>query len=460
MKAISRPIVAFLTCAMAGSARAGPDLQIAEIFDTFNTKLGTIGNITAYTFSTAFCNIGDESTIWLEFNNQHPVLGQNAYRFEVVDGAGRFEQIGLSWIKHGSCADPTPGLCGDCIPKILCDALDAGCEDVYTAGLNANQQFLGPRSVVDPFTGAFAYPFPTQGETGDVLYKRLQIANSDLDPALHPSASYFIEQQVITVDEAIADRFNNVSWREFVIGAFTNGGFDVADVGSTHAGAPAIEAWPLHDAGVALVNVDIPNDGRFVLVCKVTDLSPQGTWRYEYAIYNMNVHRAGGSFEVPIAPAVTAISNVGFHDIDYHSGEAILGDDWAFVMLPTSLQWSTDPASERPNANAIRWGTTYNFRFDADRAPFPGTVSMGLFMPGKPSVVQVSAMAPNPCECLGDVNGDGSLNGADIAAMVSQLLGQASPDPCADLAAPFGAGADLADSAEFVDRLLVSSGCP
>ena len=386
MKATRRLVAVIIVCAITHPAKAGSDLFITEIFDTSATQIGTIGNITSYSFSTAFCNVGDEGALWWSTNNQHPVVAQHAYRFEVVNGAGRFEQIGLSWIKHGTCADPRAGFCGDCNPNVLCEDLPAGCADVYTAGLNANQQFLGPRSDVDPFTGAFDYPFTTQGQTGDVLFKRLQIANSDLDPVLHPGAAFFVEQQVVTVDEDVADRFNNVSWKDLTVGAFADGGFDLATTNAIHDQAPAIEAWPLHDVGVTLVDKAVLDDGRFVLGYKVTELSPGNSWHYEYGLYNRNVHRAARSFEVPLAPKSTEITNIGFHDVDYHSGEAVLGEDWAFTVSPSGLQWRTDPFSVCPNANAIRWGTTYNFRFDADRPPFPGTISIRLFRPGTPSV--------------------------------------------------------------------------
>ena len=33
------------------------------------------------------------------------------------------------------------------------------------------------------------------------------------------------------------------------------------------------------------------------------------------------------------------------------------------------MTWSTETFATNQNANAIRWGTLYNFRFDADRPP-------------------------------------------------------------------------------------------
>ena len=57
------------------------------------------------------------------------------------------------------------------------------------------------------------------------------------------------------------------------------------------------------------------------------------------------------------------------------------------------------------------------------------------------------------CPLMGDMNGDGTVNGSDIQGFVNALL--AGFDPCADLAAPYGT-LDMADVAAFVGQLLGS----
>lgn len=442
----------------ARSLGAGPDVIVSTIGSGFQ-KYGTVGNITGYAVTTVSCNVGTAQAIWLSNNNQHPVIGQNMYRYKVVDGAGRFEQIGMSWLKHGFCAADAPGpSCGSCSPDGDCDWLTIGCTDTYGSGLNGDQGNLGPKSDVNAYTGVFNYPFPTEGQTGNAIYKRLQIHNADLDPNQNPGASYYCDVHYIPTDENRDERFNNASWRPTTVGTFSGGGYNLAFSGTTHQQESAIEAWPTVESGVTLVDGILPTEGRFILGYKVTEIVPGMTWHYEYALYNMNSDRSTGFFYVPFAVG-TNLSNVGFHDVDYHSGEPYASTDWTPVLGGGNLTWTTDSYAANVNANAIRWGTTYNFRFDADRPPFSGLVKVGLFKPGTPTSLNFSALVPNSCECFGDANGDGSISGTDIAAFVDILLGNLPATPCADLAASYNA-IDLADSDAFADLLVTDFGCP
>ena len=61
----------------------------------------------------------------------------------------------------------------------------------------------------------------------------------------------------------------------------------------------------------------------------------------------------------------------GFHDVDYHSGRPFVGTDRAVTVTPNAVTWSTDPFDVNANANALRWGTLYNFRFDTNVPPAP-----------------------------------------------------------------------------------------
>ena len=56
------------------------------------------------------------------------------------------------------------------------------------------------------------------------------------------------------------------------------------------------------------------------------------------------------------------------------------------VLLRThdSITWSTETFAQNQNANAIRWGTLYNFRFDADQPPQQTNATVGYFKTGSP----------------------------------------------------------------------------
>jgi hypothetical protein len=47
--------------------------------------------------------------------------------------------------------------------------------------------------------------------------------------------------------------------------------------------------------------------------------------------------------------------------------------------------------AQNPNANAIRWGTLYNIRFDSNRPPVTLSGTLGFFKTGAPAAVAVPA---------------------------------------------------------------------
>ena len=53
---------------------------------------------------------------------------------------------------------------------------------------------------------------------------------------------------------------------------------------------------------------------------------------------------------------------------------------------------------QNPNANAIRWGTLYNFRFDSNRPPQLVGATIGFFKTGAPMVIQI--MGPTPAAAV------------------------------------------------------------
>jgi len=84
------------------------------------------------------------------------------------------------------------------------------------------------------------------------------------------------------------------------------------------------------------------------------------------------------------AAAGTSITDVGFHDVVYRDSDgegnvAFDGTDGPAALGGGALSWEVvghyDEFGDREH-NALRWGTTYNFRFEADRAPTTGSVSL------------------------------------------------------------------------------------
>jgi hypothetical protein len=418
----------------------GPDVIVGALSGI--AKFGTVGTLTGYSIGTDSCNIGTQGLSWVASTNQHPVIGQNMYRLK----NGRFEQIGMSWLKHGFLA-LNQSLCCSCNNPGTGAILGVGCSDPYDAQLNGFQEGsggtggLGPRSEVNPTSGAFPFPYTTQGQGGNAIYKRVQVQLADLDPAQNAGASYFAEGHYVAPDDATAgNRNNNASHRPMQVGSFTGGGWNLSLSGATARRQAAIRAWDAAQPSVDLQDVQV--DGLFIAGSDATD-NGDGTWSYEYAVYNMNSDRGAQAFSVPV-PAGTAVTNIGFHDVDSHSGEPYSTTDWAASNAGGNVSWSTQTFAQNVNANALRWGTLYNFRFTADRAPVTGAVSLTLFKPGSPSSVSVQAFVPDPSGapissfCFGDLSG--------------------TPCPCGNDAAP-GAGTGCLSSLG-IGALLAGSGNP
>jgi hypothetical protein len=383
--------VALLCATVAAPAAraqaAGADVIVGDLLDTAN--YGSNAGIYAYAIGTVSCNIGTAQLNWIANNNQHPVIGQNLYRYFPGNAAlgqyGRFEMIGMSWLKHGFTA-LTESLCQTCTPPGSGGTtLGIGCSDPYVAVLNGNQSSLGPRFDVNAFTGGYTYPHASPVGNATIA-GRLQVAAADMNTAAvggYPGSTFYGEAQYVTADDAAAgNHFNNVSWRPMTITG-TNYTLNVSEF--TRREKPAIFAWKEIDAAVSLQAIDVPGEGRFYLGYRATPLAG-GMYHHEYAIFNLNSDRAAGSFTVNLPPFIAA-SNVGFHDVPYHSGEPWSGTDWAATATTgTNVTWACAAQAVDPNANALRWGSMYNFRFDAPY-DFLGDVSLGLWKSGAPTAV-------------------------------------------------------------------------
>jgi hypothetical protein len=227
----------------------------------------------------------------------------------------------------------------------------------------------------------------------------------DLNTSLNPGATYFAEANYIVPHEGTwcqshpteCNMYNNASYKQYtVIGI--NQPFSFNPVGNTVREQPAIEAWT--GATVTQLQPDPGNDGIWFMGYKVTNLSV-GVWHYEYALYNQNLDRAIQSFSVPLGPGVN-ISNIGFHAPPQHPGwphDGTVGDagysstPWDVTQDGSSITWSTETFATNQNANAIRFATLYNFRFDADQPPEVANATVGFFKTGSPMMVAIEAPA-------------------------------------------------------------------
>jgi|CXWL01.1.fsa_nt_gi hypothetical protein len=377
----------------AAPTAAGPDVTVFVLLGFSNyTPGGAVNGYRAYSIGTTSCNQGDTNLSWCtnaggcsngRQQNDHPVIAQNLYRLKPIPPAtdpvvdGRFEQVGASWLKHGftALANSATG-CGDgsCNNPGTGTYLGVGCTDPYTSGLNGTQSNLGPRSEVDPTTGEFPMPFGA-GDSSTAIGKRLQVLDTDLDPSLNVGALYWGEGHYVSPDDAMAGNgLNNASYQPVSVGA--TAARTLTLTGSIVREKSAIEVWPVVDPTVVLTNIDIPGvvpTERYHMARKVTDLGG-GQWRYVYAVHNMNARDEARAFEVRF-PVTATITNIGFHDVDHHSGDGGLATpydntDWTSSTCRSSVRWSSSASlAANPKANALRWGTMFTFWFDANLDP-------------------------------------------------------------------------------------------
>ncbi|NNM26252.1 MAG: hypothetical protein HKO59_09775 [Phycisphaerales bacterium] len=427
-----------LLLAAAITAFAGPDAVTGNIASVM--RWTTTADETAYSFANTMCNIGDEDlAIVVLPSTAHPFKGQNLFRLS----AGRFEQIGQAWLLHDFCAlhMPLPGCgtcpgAGGCLPFLLPE-----CSDSHSAAISGAQALLTPKWEVNAFSGDFVVP-PDQGEgVPTTLHRRLRVRIDDLDPAGHPDARFFAEVQQIAADDAAAGNSeNNASFREV---SLAPGTLDLTVTGAIEIGRPAIAAWADADPTVTLVEARVPREGLLWLASRVADLG-DGRWSYEYAIQNLNSDRAVGAIRIPVAPGVT-VTDVGFHDVDYHSGEAWDSTDWDATVTPDAVAWATTPYDLDPFANALRWGTLYNVRFVADAPPAPALARLELFKPGTPAFVEAPVMAPVASTCPADLDESGDVGFTDLLALL------AAWGPCGGCVADLDGSGDVG----FADLLTL-----
>src|SRR6266540_6092644 len=392
---------------------AGPDIIVGDLPNM--NQQGSAGTQVGLAVATTSCNNGDQPVDWFQLpNTDHPVIPQNFYRMSGgANNNDRFEQIGHSWMKHAFFA-LEDRVCDNCningcqTGSHLCP----GCSDPYTADLNGNQTGIGSRAWVNPFTGSF--PSNANNHSGhnhDGVSHRIRVEASDLNTTLNTGATYFAEAQYIAPSEYTwcqshlgqCNMYNNASYRQYSVSGTTN--FTFTPVSSTVRIQPAIMAWAGTGATVDQVEPDPGNDGIWFMGYKVTGPNA-GVWHYEYALYNENLDRAIQSFSVPLGPGVN-ISNIGFHAPPQEPGwpnDGTLGDagfssiPWDVTQDASSITWSTETFATNQNANAIRFGTLYNFRFDADQPPNPTDATVGFFKTSSQIgvIVQAPGDVPTP----------------------------------------------------------------
>ncbi len=381
---------------------SGPDMTFCQLYGL--NQRGRSGDIVGLSEGTTSWNVGDEDLMWFNIpDEEHPYIVMNLYR--LMDD--RFEQIGQSHIKHGfyalgnhQCGGPP---CSYEPGHSQGDWLGTGCTDTYSPYLNGQQGGMGPRFSVNPWTGYWYYPGShmqgSHSHDGEIDH-RLQVRDRDLNEPDNPGATYYAEGYYVVVDDV--DVMNSAAWKPITINGGSPGAewfFGMSPSSTMPVNGFAIDAWA--GAQQAILAQELPviefvsPDGRCKLATKASDLGG-GQWHYEYALLNIDMDRQVGSLSIPI-PAGAFVTNTDFHAVEHH-GETVNTADpdavaidnapWHAEVFEDAIVWSTE-------TNPLRWGTLYNFRFDADVPPAATTATLGMFRSGAPNTVSGSTMGPD-----------------------------------------------------------------
>ena len=385
---------------------AGPDIIVGDLPDVVQID-PAVGSQVGLGVATTSCNNGDQPVNFFALpNTDHPFFPQNLYRKSGgVDNLERFEQIGQSWIKHTFGADELDECNLGCNTNNCTQfsQLCPGCADPYLADENGWYDLLGSRAWANPFTGAFPSTAANHnGHAHDGVSHRIRVNVADLNTTLNAGATYFAEAQYLDPLEYTwcqthpgqCNMYNNASYHQFLVNGTTN--FTFSPLGQTVRMEPAIKAWT--GATVNQLEPDQGNDGVWFMGYKVTNPT-NGVYHYEYALYNQNLDRSIQSFSVPLGAGAN-LSNIGFHAPPQEPGWANDGTfnnqgyssmPWTVTQNATSITWNTETFGQNQNANAIRFGTLYNFRFDADQPPQTTDATVGFFKTGPPMMVAIQA---------------------------------------------------------------------
>ena len=84
------------------------------------------------------------------------------------------------------------------------------------------------------------------------------------------------------------------------------------------------------------------------------------------------------------------------------------------------MVFATESFEQIENANAIRWDTTYNFRFTSPYPPTNGQIELDFFKDtSEPNRFALADVPDVPEDCVADIDGSGSVDFDDLLTLLS-----------------------------------------
>ncbi|MCR9245596.1 MAG: hypothetical protein NXI31_11230 [bacterium] len=382
------PIVSLLVAASAlaqSNAVPGTDVFVYDVIDAqaFGRRGPSYPNgEVGFGYGHAFCNAGSVHIPWATTSPGSNMLDTHfKIAFLVVrESNGRMVQVSTSesGVKHSRTTyNLGSSQCGTC-QNGPGSTFRIGCYDAYTASpWNSDRYNLGPQSEIDPWLGSWN-PVGSYFDRGDPAVGgsaatdgRQSLTSSQVnafdsvknrvtarESEVAAPGTYYGQVQVVCEGEPVANRGNNIVTEELSFN-WNGSSWSVSDLDNIGNGS-VLNRWT--GASVELGG-NGNSDGRFAVAVKVTGPF-NGLYHYEYAVHNIDNHRGGASFRIPVANNVN-ISNVGFRDADANSL-----NEWTFNQTATELEWLASAN------NPLNWNSIYNFYFDCDVAPGSGLVEI------------------------------------------------------------------------------------
>ncbi|MEO8010636.1 MAG: hypothetical protein ABI650_03220 [Dokdonella sp.] len=333
-------------------------------------------------------------------NDQHPYLIWNMYR---VNADGGIEQIGRSGVKHAWLTTNSGCAAGENFSNYV---LGRSCSDTYGTFNNDENGDLSFRAEIVPATnqwgrcgslfdpgcvGSNTNPFPAD----DGFVRRLVVNEAQISNTVNPGAtflfdSWYLARQDINIYNSMATITGTPT--------YSGGNWNFAGQSNYRLGSVTdrwVEGLP---AATQATNTELAvGEGHSKVAVRVTDLG-NGTWRYHYAVHNLDFARAQTSgaepnlrvlsnkgfdrFSVPLPAGVNVISN------RFSDGDLEAANNWSFSAASNALTWTA------ASANSLDWGTLFLFSVVLDSAPQAGASALRVATAGTPATFTVNALVP------------------------------------------------------------------
>ena len=346
-------------------------------------------------------------------NDQHPYLIWNLYR---INANGALTQIGRSGVKHAFLT--TNGGCADsCFDS---HSLGRSCSDTYGVGNNDSPQDMGPRTEIIPATGQWGRcgsifdPDCNGSENNngnDSWTQRMKTAESQLKHTTGDGSSFLFESWYIARDDI--NVYNSMATLS-VNPQFSGSQWSLTGATNYRLG-PAIDRWvdpvapPVNAKNTELVTTE----GHAKVAVKVVDLG-NGSWRYNYAVMNVDFARATTTGS---EPNLDVLSNKGFDSfsVPFPAGAQVLelssisGDTnpnvkWHSQKSGGMVNWSDDSSLPALYSSGfpipatlptLDWGMLYSFSFIVHAPPVAGNATLHVAQAGSPASYTVATLVPS-----------------------------------------------------------------